>query len=64
MDTKRDSAHLSENEEFLNEEERVKNNGKGHSASEPWRFASVSEGEMQQILTERHSGKTKQKTNL
>ena len=74
MDTKRDSAQLSQNEdnfpsyslglEFLNEAERVKNNGKGDSASEPWRFASLSEGEMQQILTERHSGKTKQKTNL
>ena len=74
MDTKRDSAHLSQNEdnfptyslgiEFLNEAERVKNNEKVDSASEPWRFASLSEGEMQQILTERHSGKTKQKTNL
>ena len=32
-------------------------------ASEPSRFASLTEGEMQQILTERHSGKTKQKTN-
>ena len=73
MDTKRDSAHLSQNEdnfpsyslglEFLNEAERVKNNGKVDSASEPWRFASLSEGEMQQILTERHSGKIKQKTN-
>ena len=42
---------------------REKNNGKGDSASEPSRFASLSEGEMQQILTERHSGKTKQKTN-
>ena len=47
----------------LNEREREKNNGKGDSASEPSRFASLSEGEMQQILTERHSGKTKQKTN-
>ena len=73
MDTKRDSAHLSQNEdnfpsyslglEFLNEAERVKNNGKEDSASEPRRFASLSEGEMQQILTERHSGKTKQVTN-
>ena len=43
--------------------EREKNNGKGDSASEPSRFASLSEGEIQQILTERHSGKTKQKTN-
>ena len=40
---------------------REKNNGKGDSASEPSRFAS--EGEMQLILTERHFGKTKQKTN-
>ena len=39
------------------------NNGKGDSASEPLRFASLSEGEMQQILTERHSAKTKQKMN-
>ena len=73
MDTNRDSAHQSQNEnnfptfslglEFLNEAEREKNNGKGDSASEPSRFASLSEGEMQQILTERHSGKTKQKIN-
>ena len=45
---------------------REKNNGKGDSALEPSRFASLSEGEigeMQQILTERHSGKTKQMTN-
>ena len=72
MDTNRNSAHQSQNEdnfptfslglEFLNEAEREKNNGKGDSASEPSRFASLSEGEMQQILTERHSGKTKQKT--
>ena len=27
------------------------------------RFASLSEGKMQQILSERHSGKTKQTTN-
>ena len=39
------------------------NNGKGDSASAPSRFASLSEGEMQQSLTERHSGKTKQMTN-
>ena len=72
MDTNRDSAHRSQNEdnfpifspglEFLNETEREKN-GKGDSASEPSRFASLSEGEVQQILTERHSGKTKQKRN-
>ena len=46
---------------------REKNNGKGDSVSEPsrltWRFASLAKGEMQQILTGRHSGKTKQKTN-
>ena len=72
MDTNRDSAHQSQNEdnfptfslglEFLHEAEREKNNGQGDSA-EPSQFASLSEGEMQQILTERHSGKTKQKTN-
>ena len=48
---------------FLNETEREKNKGKGDSASERSRFALLSEGEMQQILTERDSGKTKQKTN-
>ena len=37
---------------------REKNNGKGDLVSEPSRFASLSEGEM----TERHSGKTKQKS--
>ena len=73
MDTNRDSAHQSQNEdnfaifslglEFLNESEKEKNNGNGDSASAPSRFASLSEGEMQQILTERHSGKTKQMTN-
>ena len=74
MNTNRNLVHQSQNEdnfptfslglEFLNEAEREKNNGKGDSASEPSRFASLSsEGEMQQILTERHSGKTKQKTN-
>ena len=60
MDTNRDSAHQSRNEdnfgtfslglEFLNEAEKEKNNGKGDSASAPWRFASLSEGEMQQSL--------------
>ena len=74
MDTNRDSAHQPQKEdnfstfylglEFLNEAEREKNNGKGDSASESSQFTSLSEGEMQQILTERHSGKTKQKTNL
>ena len=73
MDTNRDSDHQSQNEdnfptfslglEFLNEAEKEKNNGKGDSASAPSRFASLSEGEMQQILTERHCGKTKQMTN-
>ena len=73
MDTNRDSAHQSQNEdnfptfslglEFLNEAKKEKNNGKGDSASAPSRFASLSEGEMQHILTERHSGKTKQMTN-
>ena len=74
MDTNRDSAHQTQNEdnfptfslglEFLNEAEIEKNNGKGDSASEPSRFdTSLSEGETQQILTERQSGKTEQKTN-
>ena len=50
MDTNRDSAHQSQNEdnfptfslglEFLNEAEKEKNNGKGDSASAPSRFAS------------------------
>ena len=73
MDTNRDSANQSQNEdnfatfplglEFLNDAEKEKNNGKGDSALAPSRFASLSEGEMQQILTERHFGKTKQMTN-
>ena len=73
MDTNRDSAHQSQNEdnfptfslglEFLNEAEKEKNNGKGDLASAPSRFASLSEGKMQQILTEKHYGKTKQMTN-
>lgn len=68
MDTNRDSAHQSQNEdnfptfslrlEFFNEAEKEKNNGEGDSASAPSQFASLSEGEIQQILTERHSGKT------
>ena len=67
------SAHQSQTEdhfptfslrlEFLNEAEKEKNNGKGDSALAPSRFASLSEGQMQQIFTERHSGKTKQMTN-
>ena len=73
MDTNRDSANQSQNEdnfptfslglEFLNEEENWKNNGKRDSTSVPSQFASLSEGEVQQILTDRHSGKTKQMTN-
>ena len=47
--------------EFLNEAEKEKNKGKGDSASAPSRFASLFGGEMQQGLTERHSGKTKGK---
>ena len=75
MDTNRDLANQSQNGdnfptftlllEFFNEAEKEKNNGKGDSASAPSRFASLSEGEVQQILTDRHSGKTKQrKTSL
>ena len=73
MDTNRASAHQSQNEDncvtfslgldFLNEAEKEKNKGKGNSTSAPSRFASLSEGEMQQILRERHSGKSKQMTN-
>ena len=71
MDTNRDSVHQSQNEdnfptfflglEFLTKAQIEKNNGKGDLASVPSRF--VSEGEMQQTLTKRHSGKTKQMTN-
>ena len=53
MDTNRDLAHQSQTEdnfptfslglEILNEAEIEKNNGKGDSASEPSRFASLSE---------------------
>ena len=49
MDTKRDSAHQSQDEdnfptfslglEFLNDAGKEKNNGKGDSASAPSRFA-------------------------
>ena len=49
--------------EFLNEAEKEKNNGKGDMVSAQSRFASLFEGEMQQILTERLPGKTKQMTN-
>ena len=60
LDTNRD---FSLGLECLNEAEKEKNNGKGDSASAPARFASLSEGEVQQILTDRHSGKIKQMTN-
>ena len=73
IDTNRDSAHQSQNEdnfatfsfglEFLNETEKREKQQKGDPASAPSRFASLSEGEMEQILTERHSSKTKQMTN-
>ena len=74
MDTNRDSAHLSQNKhnfptfshgiEFLNEAEKEKNNGKKKlGISAVTIRSSLSEGKMQQILTERHSGKTKQTTN-
>ena len=58
MDTNRDAAHQSQNEdninfpifslglEFLNETEKEKNSGKGDSTSAPSRFASLSVGEM------------------
>ena len=59
MDTNRDSAHQSQNEDNF----PTFSLREGDSASAPSRFASLSEGEMQQILTERHSGKTKQMTN-
>ena len=71
MDTNRDLAHQSQNGdkfptfslllEFFNVAESEKNNRKGDSASAPSRFASLSAGEVQQILTDRHSGKTKQR---
>ena len=44
-------------------QKKRQDNGKGDSASAPSRFASLLKGEMQQIFTERHSGKTKQMTN-
>ena len=59
MDTNRDSAHQSQNDdnfslglEFLNEAEKEKNNRKGDLVSAPSRLASPSDGKMQQILTE------------
>ena len=68
METNRDSAFHSQNEdnfltfslglEFLNKSEKEKNNRKGDSASALSRFTSL-----QQTLTERHSGKTKQMTS-
>ena len=53
---RRQFSDLFSQARVLNEAEREKNNGKGDSASEPSpsQFASLSEGEMQQILTERH----------
>ena len=73
MNTNRDSAQQSQNQDniatfslglgFLNEAEKEKYNKKGDSTSAPSRFASMSESEMQQILTERHPGKTKQMKN-
>ena len=72
MNANRDLGHQSQNEdnfptfclglEFLNEAEKEKNDG-GDSASPPSCFASLSESEVQQILTDRHCGKTKQMTN-
>ena len=69
-DTNRDWAHQSQNEDNFPHLfsragvlKREKNNGKGDLTSEPSRFALLPEGEIQQILTERHPGKTKQKTN-
>ena len=44
-------------------QKKRKTTQKKDSALAPLRFASLSEGEMQQILTERHSGKTKRRTN-
>ena len=65
MNTNRNSAHQSNNEDnfatfslgldFLNQAEKEQNT--------PSRFASLSESEMDQILKERHSNKTKQMTN-
>ena len=66
MGSCRDSVQ-SQNEDnfptFSLEAEKEKNNGKGDSASAPSRFASLSVCEAQQILTDRHSGKTKQMAN-
>ena len=75
MDINRNSAHQSQNEdiflivspglEFLSKWSRKeKNNGKGHSASTLSRFASFLEGEVQQILTERHYGKNQTNDKL
>ena len=70
MNTNRDSAHQSQNEdnfltfslglEFLNEAEKEKNNGKETRHQRRHDSLHCSEGEVQQILTERHSGKTDQ----
>ena len=66
MDTNKDSVQWSQIEdnfptfslglEFLNEAQKEKNKGKGDSESAPKRFASLSEGKVQQVLTVRHSG--------
>ena len=73
MDTNRDSADQSQNEdnfptfslgpEFLNEAEKEKSNGKGDSAAAQSRFASLFDSEVQQILADKHAGKTKQMTS-
>ena len=65
MNTNRNSAYQSNNEDnfatfslgldFLNQAEKEQNT--------PSRFASLSVSEMDQILKERHSNKTKQMTN-
>ena len=74
MDTNRDSANQSQNEDnfptfslgldFLNEADmKVKHNGKGDSASAPSpAFASLSEGECNKFW-QKGTGKTKQMTN-
>ena len=70
MDTNRESAHQSPKKDNLFPWARVlkwrrkrEKQRKGDSASALSRFAPLSEGELQQILTERHPGKTKQMTN-
>ena len=68
-DTNRDSAHQSQNEdnfpifslglEFLKERKTTEKETRHQSRHDSLHF----EDEMQQILTESHSGKTKQKIN-